>query len=74
MWWLTAASLVALVALVSWSILAASSGSGAGMIAASSGSVAVVLAWSSGYAAIKKRLDQLPPAAIPHREESAESA
>ncbi|AZS45286.1 hypothetical protein BWL13_02885 [Microbacterium oleivorans] len=59
MWWLAIGSFAALMALVSWAILSAASGSGAGMIAANSGSVGVVLAWVAGHTAITKRLQQL---------------
>lgn len=61
--WLVAGSIIALMALVSWSILSAASGSAAGMVAASSGSVAVVVAWTTGYVAISTRLKQLAAAA-----------
>jgi hypothetical protein len=57
--WLVGGSIVALMALISWSILAAANGPAAGMVAASSGSVAVVVAWTTGYAAISARLRQL---------------
>lgn len=57
--WLVVGSIAALVALISWSILAAAGGSAAGMVAASSGSIAVVVAWTTGYVAISTRLRQL---------------
>lgn len=65
--WLVGGSIIALMALVSWSILSAASGSAAGMVAASSGSVAVVVAWTTGYVAITTRLKQLAAPADPER-------
>lgn len=57
--WLVGGSIVALMGLISWSILAAANGSAAGTVAASSGSVAVVIAWTTGYSAMSARLRQL---------------
>lgn len=60
-------SIIALMALVAWAILAAANGSSAGMVAASSGSIAVAVAWGSGYLAIRSRLDQISAAGTPGR-------
>lgn len=66
--WLVWGSLVALLALTTWAILAAANGSAAGMVAASSGSIAVVLGWTTGYTAFTSRLKQIAgTGAVPPR-------
>lgn len=57
--WLAWGSVVALVALVACAVLAAASGSPAGMVAANSGSIALVIASTYGYLALKTRLAQI---------------
>ncbi len=69
--WLVVGSIVALLGLVSWSIVSAANGWAAGMIAASTGSVAVVVAWTTGYIGIKARLDQLATSAAAEADSSA---
>lgn len=61
--WLTAGCLIAVVALISWAIIAVSSGWAGAVVGATSGSVAVIVAWTTGFVAIKTQRQQLAAAA-----------
>lgn len=57
--WLPVGSLVALLTLIAWAVVAGTSGSPAGVIASTSGCAAVAVAWSTGFIGITARLRQL---------------